>query len=56
MESIGTGPSTEAERYSAPEILRPDGFGDIDPDASSDVYAFGMVCWQVRLMTSFQGH
>jgi len=45
-----TTPSAGAVRYMAPELLNPSGFGleDSIPTKESDIYAFGMVTYQVR--------
>ena len=51
MDSSGvTSPSPDTVRYTAPELLNPSGFGleDSIPTRESDIYAFGMVTYQVR--------
>ena len=43
-------PSVGTVRYMAPELLNPSGFGleNSNPTKESDIYAFGMVTYQVR--------
>ena len=45
-----TSPSLGTARYMAPELLNPSGFGlkDSNPTKDSDIYALGMVTYQVR--------
>ena len=50
VDSSGTtSPSPDTVRYTAPELLNPSGFGleDSIPTKESDIYAFGMVAYQV---------
>jgi serine/threonine protein kinase len=46
-----TSPSDGTVRYMAPELLNPTGFGlkNSNPTKKSDVYAFGVVTYQVSI-------
>lgn len=48
-----TSPSVGTVRYMAPELLNPSGFGlqNSNPTKKSDVYAFGVVTYQVGITT-----
>ena len=50
-DTVGS-PSVSAVRYMAPELLKPEGFGmeNDNPTEKSDVYAFGLVTYQVSVM------
>jgi len=50
-----TSPSVGTVRYMAPELLNPSGFGlkNSNPTKKSDIYAFGMVTYQVGNTVSF---
>jgi len=52
-----TSPSVGTVRYMAPELLNPSGFGlkNSNPTKKSDIYAFGVVTYQVSDTASF-GH
>ena len=51
-----TSPSLGTIRYMAPELLDPTGFGlkNNNPTEKSDMYAFGMVTYQVSNAHSFR--
>jgi len=52
-----TSPSVGTVRYMAPELLNPSGFGlkNSDPTKKSDVYAFGVVTYQVNVTSLISG-
>lgn len=52
-----TSPSAGTVHYIAPELLNPSGFGlkNSNPTKKSDIYAFGMVTYQVRNAYFFSG-
>lgn len=53
----GTGAYVGKALWTAPELLFPEKFGrppdDCRPTAASDIYAFGMLCYEVGVLAQY---